>query len=64
MVGERWALLVVRELRLGPRRYADLQAALPGLGPVCSRSGYVISRRSAFCAGVRCHRLRQAGPMS
>ncbi|MEU4703792.1 winged helix-turn-helix transcriptional regulator [Nonomuraea dietziae] len=33
MVGERWALLVVRELRLGPRRYADLQAALPGLGP-------------------------------
>ncbi|MGW6912710.1 winged helix-turn-helix transcriptional regulator [Kitasatospora sp. NPDC054939] len=33
LVGERWALLVVRELRLGPRRYADLQAALPGLGP-------------------------------
>jgi DNA-binding HxlR family transcriptional regulator len=33
MVGERWALLVVRELRLGPRRYADLQAALPGIGP-------------------------------
>lgn len=33
MIGERWALLVVRELRLGPRRYVDLQAALPGLGP-------------------------------
>ncbi|MFD8529371.1 winged helix-turn-helix transcriptional regulator [Streptosporangium canum] len=33
MIGERWALLVVRELRLGPRRYADLQAALPNLGP-------------------------------
>lgn len=33
IIGERWALLVVRELRLGPRRYADLQAALPGLGP-------------------------------
>ncbi|MHA4813761.1 winged helix-turn-helix transcriptional regulator [Streptomyces aculeolatus] len=33
MIGERWALLVVRELRLGPRRYADLQAALPGIGP-------------------------------
>ncbi|MCF2528992.1 winged helix-turn-helix transcriptional regulator [Yinghuangia soli] len=32
IVGERWALLVVRELRLGPRRYADLQAALPGAG--------------------------------
>jgi DNA-binding HxlR family transcriptional regulator len=33
LVGERWALLVVRELRLGPRRYVDLQAALPGIGP-------------------------------
>lgn len=33
MVGDRWALLVTRELRLGPRRYADLQASLPGLGP-------------------------------
>lgn len=33
LVGERWALLVIRELRLGPRRHADLQAALPGLGP-------------------------------
>lgn len=32
MIGDRWALLVVRELRLGPRRYADLQAALPGAG--------------------------------
>ncbi|MGW1995713.1 winged helix-turn-helix transcriptional regulator [Embleya sp. NPDC001921] len=33
LIGERWALLVVRELRLGPRRFADIQAALPGLGP-------------------------------
>ncbi len=33
MIGERWALLVVRELRLGPRRYADLRDALPGIGP-------------------------------
>jgi DNA-binding HxlR family transcriptional regulator len=29
VVGERWALLVVRELLLGPRRFADLRAALP-----------------------------------
>jgi DNA-binding HxlR family transcriptional regulator len=33
MVGERWALLVVRELLLGPKRFADLQAGLPGAGP-------------------------------
>jgi DNA-binding HxlR family transcriptional regulator len=30
VVGERWALLVVRELLLGPLRYADLRRALPG----------------------------------
>jgi len=30
-VGERWTLLVVRELLLGPRRYTDLLSALPGL---------------------------------
>jgi DNA-binding HxlR family transcriptional regulator len=33
VLGERWALLVVRELRLGPRRYTDLAASLPGIGP-------------------------------
>lgn len=33
VLGERWAMLVVRELRLGPRRYSDLAAQLPGLGP-------------------------------
>ncbi|SFS77262.1 winged helix-turn-helix transcriptional regulator [Brevundimonas viscosa] len=31
LVGERWALLVVRELMLGPRRFGDLRASLPGL---------------------------------
>ena len=31
VVGERWALLVIRELLLGPRRFSDLRAALPGL---------------------------------
>ena len=31
LVGERWALLVVRELMLGPKRFSDLRAALPGI---------------------------------
>ncbi|HEX3785604.1 MAG TPA: winged helix-turn-helix transcriptional regulator [Pseudonocardiaceae bacterium] len=30
VVGERWALLVVRELLLGPRRFSDLRHALVG----------------------------------
>jgi DNA-binding HxlR family transcriptional regulator len=33
MVGERWALLVVRELLLGPKRFTDLRAGLPHVGP-------------------------------
>jgi DNA-binding HxlR family transcriptional regulator len=32
VVGDRWAILVVRELSLGPRRYSDLAAGLPGIG--------------------------------
>lgn len=31
LLGERWALLVVRELMLGPRRFSDLRAQLPGI---------------------------------
>ena len=31
IVGERWTLLVIRELVLGPRRFSDLLAALPGI---------------------------------
>jgi DNA-binding HxlR family transcriptional regulator len=33
LVGERWALLVVRELLLGPKRFTDLRAGLPHVGP-------------------------------
>ena len=33
LVGERWALLVVRELLLGPKRFTDLRAGLPLVGP-------------------------------
>ncbi|MCY1054390.1 helix-turn-helix domain-containing protein [Nannocystis sp. SCPEA4] len=33
IVGERWTLLIVRDLLLGGRRFSDLQAALPGLTP-------------------------------
>jgi DNA-binding HxlR family transcriptional regulator len=32
LVGERWALLVVRELMEGPKRYTDLAGGLPGIG--------------------------------
>ena len=31
LIGERWALLVVRELMLGPKRFGDLKADLTGI---------------------------------
>ncbi|HEX2134634.1 MAG TPA: winged helix-turn-helix transcriptional regulator [Microvirga sp.] len=31
LVGDRWALLVMRELIWGPRRFGDLRASLPGI---------------------------------
>jgi DNA-binding HxlR family transcriptional regulator/putative sterol carrier protein len=48
IVGERWTLLVVRELLPGPRRYSDLLEGLPGIG------GNVLSARlkSLQAAGV------------
>ena len=39
LVGERWALLVIRELLLGPKRFKDLRAGLP------SASTNVLSQR-------------------
>ncbi|MEO7541641.1 MAG: helix-turn-helix domain-containing protein [Sphingomicrobium sp.] len=39
MIGERWALLVLRELMLGPRRFSGLKADLPGI------SANVLSQR-------------------
>ena len=33
VVGERWALLVVRDLLLGPKRFTDLRAGLPHVSP-------------------------------
>jgi DNA-binding HxlR family transcriptional regulator len=32
-VGERWALMIVRELLLGPKRFTDIRTSLPHLGP-------------------------------
>ncbi len=33
LVGERWALMVVRELLLGPKRFTDLRTGLPTVSP-------------------------------
>jgi DNA-binding HxlR family transcriptional regulator len=43
VVGERWTLLIARELLLGPRRFTDLADGLPGIG-----SGVLTSRLTAL----------------
>lgn len=52
LVGDRWALLVVRELLLGPRRFGDLRGGLPGI------SANVLTQRLAAlgAAGILRHR--------
>lgn len=52
LVGERWALLIARELMLGARRFSDLRASLPGI------SAKVLTERLAGleASGVLTHR--------
>jgi DNA-binding HxlR family transcriptional regulator/putative sterol carrier protein len=56
LVGERWALLVVRELLLGPKRFTDLQADMPGV------SADVLSQRLKELQGAGLVVRRRLGP--
>ncbi len=69
LVGERWGLLVVRELLLGPKRFTDLRAGLPNLGPdmLAQRlrdleaAGIVRRRKLPPPAGARVYELTEWG---
>jgi DNA-binding HxlR family transcriptional regulator len=69
LVGERWALLVLRELLLGPKRFTDLRAGLPHVSPdVLSQrlrelegDGIVQRRTLAPPAGSRVYELTDRG---
>ena len=56
LVGERWALLVMREMMLGPKRFTDLRAGLPGL------SANVLTQRLEKLEGVGIVQRRDLGP--
>jgi DNA-binding HxlR family transcriptional regulator len=56
VLGERWALLVVRELLLGPKRFADLQHGLHNVSP------NVLSRRLQALIQDGVVSRRQLGP--
>ncbi len=69
LVGERWALLVVRELLLGPKRFTDLRAGLPHVGPDVlaqrlrdlEQSGLVRRGTLPAPAGSRIYELTERG---
>jgi DNA-binding HxlR family transcriptional regulator/putative sterol carrier protein len=69
VVGERWALLVVRELLLGPKRYTDLRRGLPNASPnvlaerlrELERAGVIRRRKLAPPASSRVYELTDWG---
>lgn len=56
LVGERWTLLVVRELLFGPKRFTDLVRGLPGI------SQNVLSQRLRDLAEAGIVHTRKLGP--
>jgi DNA-binding HxlR family transcriptional regulator len=69
VIGERWALLVIRELLLGPKRYTDLRRGLPNASPnvlserlrELERAGVVRRRTLPPPAGSRVYELTEWG---
>ncbi|MTE13728.1 winged helix-turn-helix transcriptional regulator [Nocardia aurantiaca] len=69
IVGDRWNLLVVRELCSGPRRYSDLFADLPGISTDVlaarlkdlERDGILTKRRVGPRAGTAVYELTDSG---
>jgi DNA-binding HxlR family transcriptional regulator len=69
VVGDRWALLVIRDLLLGPKRFTDLRAGLPGVSPdVLSQrlrelddAGLLTRRRLAPPAASQVYELTERG---
>ena len=68
-VGERWALLVLRELMFGPRRFGEIKANLPGISAnvltqrleSLEAAGIVVRRRLPSPANVQAYDLTAWG---
>ncbi len=56
LIGDRWALLVLRELLLGPKRFTDLRSDLPGI------SANVLTQRLEGLEAVGVLRRRKLPP--
>jgi DNA-binding HxlR family transcriptional regulator len=69
LLGQRWALLVVRELLLGPKRFTDLRTGIPDISPnvlgqrlrELEESGIVTRRKLAPPAAAQVYELTEWG---
>jgi DNA-binding HxlR family transcriptional regulator len=69
LLGQRWALLVVRELLLGPKRFTDLRAGIPDISPnvlgqrlrELEETGIVARRKLAPPAAAQVYELTEWG---
>jgi DNA-binding HxlR family transcriptional regulator len=69
LLGQRWALLVVRELLLGPKRFTDLRTGIPDVSPnvlgqrlrELEASGIVRKRKLAPPAAAQVYELTDWG---
>ena len=68
-VGERWSMLIVRELMLGGRRFSDLRASLPGISAKVlterlaglERAGVLVKRKLPPPAATQVYELTEWG---
>jgi DNA-binding HxlR family transcriptional regulator len=69
VLGERWTLLIVRSLLMGPQRYTDLRHALPGIATdlltarlrTLEQAGYVERHELPRPARVTVYQLTDSG---
>lgn len=69
VVGDRWTLLIIRELLIGPCRYSDLQRSLPGIASnlladrlqVLQEHGLVLSEEAPAPVSARVYSLTDRG---
>lgn len=67
LLGERWTLLIVRELARGPKRFTDLEAGLEGIGTnllamrLKRLEAEGVARRVEIAPGVRGYALTPRG---
>jgi len=59
LIGERWTLLIIRELLLGPKRFSDLQDHLGGMSPTL-----LTARLTDLIESNLVHRIRLPRPVN